>query len=419
MYIDHSSIQTIADRLSTDKISSQNETGENASFKASRLILNWIEIGAIKPQDSTADEYTKKFFPVMVDLDLMGVSRDSNGDTIPLTKEDENSEEKGIQEELGKDLRYVIKNLVEIGVVPTNLAILVGRNLRPRDVRCGIGGRSRIDFSLYDFQDEAVESFYPETVTKREYLGFERPDLIYISRSIEYSNLIKAFGRKVGIELPDSSTDRIAYLSILAHEYGHAVHFALSRKLAQQTLEKGPKFNPAYAATNAYDSLSMQIYNKYPLPEDIRSALEVYDGNGFFSCESTSSERIARAYEFVMLNAELVKIGMPTITASRIVDEVKKEFSRRFINGFLELNYTAKIQDLSLADVLFCLHRYAKLQFNSPESQAALLYSTKYIGYGAPLSEEELKDWLNANRRLFDQPDPFRRPKIDIGRSVA
>lgn len=270
--------------------------------------------------------------------------------------------------------RSVVKAFVDNGIIDTEVAQLTGKLIRPSDI--AITNDKNFWAFLY------LRSDFPKGQEKRGELVAD--GLLFTARI----NSMKSVLSQAGVSLPDEQIEEIVRRWIISHEYGHAVDAAIRINEAKKP-GRDEWLVPRQMDEDIYEHIA-----RNPKLESI-----VAEGDG----SSSSLERVSTGFEALGLRFALKEAGVE----SEKVDEVIGLLRAKDARNATELEETIKITkskgmtreslDQLLTAVIIGVRGAGKKELTRvlPVPLPPQNFCASYAGYFFPMSEEELKEYIN------------------------
>ncbi len=276
--------------------------------------------------------------------------------------------------------RKMVKSFVNEGVLDDKISIQTGRIIRPSRINILKEGHCRF---LY------MKDVFPK----------DRDDMavLYISEGQfnEYYEFLESEVKKAKLNLSEESMFRITLRRLIAHEYGHAVDRTISILLASKNSDE-ENIEDEFEVS---EKLHLKVYKEIAPDKRLNDILEEGPEDRVYSKKQrSSSERIARGFEYIALNSALIDEGVDLDKSDLIVKKIVEKQGERLSDFIFVLRY-AKSKGLDIENVCGALNELV-IGFRN-KSIGELLpsgFSSHYLGYFCALSKEQIIKYVELSR---------------------
>ena len=288
----------------------------------------------------------------------------------------------------GKDLllegqtafRQAVKSLVDHNVIPTDLAVQVGRLVKPPDIEL-----IDTDFARFLY----LKDNFPAKGEERASLELGRKYAL----GWGWQELDKAI-KSQGVNLSLDQTLRVVLRSGISHEYGHAVDRALLFLNVEAKMAAQPEADAWQLMLESGQEVSQDIYSRIAPNDDLAEILqgELEDGT-YTRKERTSSERLGTGFGYLGLRYALEDLQVDQQKIDGVINYmVDDDF--KTMQGNKRVAGEIKKQGLTLEDwgnAMTDLNMDLRDRGRSDLREITRDFSARSLGYAAPLSEEQIK----------------------------
>lgn len=296
-------------------------------------------------------------------------------------------------------LKQAVVAFAKNGDVPPALAASVGRLLRPPDVRITDEDYARF---LY------TEDEFPKTKVDRASLEM---GLKYVYRQIKpFQELLTQHG----VKLTEDQIINLILREGAAHEYGHAVDMTLELLEWEEYVSRLPHAErPDRYFYEVRENHHQLIFDTIASNQELTELLSAEPLDGLYTYRTrTSSERVARGFQFLGLKYALLDLGISEEKAEQIVlgfmqrHQDQLEESKQLIQEVRKHNLNLEILGCALNDLRIDLTKRGR---NDLYKQIQFGFGAKDLGYYYPLDKKQIKSYISA----FWPPKPLS-PKHTI-----
>lgn len=291
--------------------------------------------------------------------------------------------EEKVKQEAKAAYKRVVKNFVDNGIIPAELAVSVGRLIRPDNVVVVSGDHARF---LY------LKEEFPQSPEKRADLEI----------GIEYVNgwgvqEMKLALEKAGVSLNQDTLLWLTLMDGLSHEYGHAVDRVLTLLEAEKHKSATPLEGSKYVWETGH-SMQNSVYEKVAPNSELMGMLENQPKDGWYTAPRlTSSERIAVGFENIGLGLALKQLDIEPQTIAKILAEYSKS-DRTNIDKYKQLFQELDARGMNFEDFTSgALELYSQLKADGQVDLFAPVssnYGVRSLGYFFPLNKEQIRAYI-------------------------
>jgi hypothetical protein len=342
-----------------------------------------IEKGGIKKNP----EYGKngKYFghdPYIIDDELAEklFTEDVKKDPPPLFS----FGEERIKQESEQAFKKVVKSFVDNGVITPDLAVQVGRIIRPTDI-----STPNADWARFLYLDK----IFPSNKDGRG----------NIEMGTQYVNgwgaqQMKDVLDKQGVHLNQDQLLQLVVRNTIAHEYGHAVDRTIALLQTANQAGKEPGKDLYEIIIPLEDKMSASLY-EYIAPN--MRLQEVFVGQPkegpYVRRGLTSSERIAVGFENLGQQFSLRELGIAESTIDNIIKEYQ-QLDNKKLESYSEMAKVGLEKGLNLQEI-----GEARIQLSSQLKDkgrdntlvAQISPNVRVVGYYFPLDRSEIKAYID------------------------
>lgn len=287
-----------------------------------------------------------------------------------------------IKSEGEKSFKKVVKAFVDHGDIPTQLAVQIGRVVKPSNILI-----HDEDFARFLY----TNSEFPESPEQRADLEI----------GTEYVNgwAFKQMHEAVtaaGVNLSNEQLFQLVLRNGVSHEYGHAIDRVILL-LRQSKLEKSDDdWKEKMKITH---EMKQSVYDTIAPREELKQLLEGQPEDGFATeRKGTTSERIAVGFENVGTRYALEELEIDKDKIDQIMDNLEKEDKGRLDKSIQLINLlksnSLTIEDLASArlDIWSNLKDQGQVELYDP---LRFGLDTRFLGYFYPLTKNEVHTFVS------------------------
>lgn len=254
-----------------------------------------------------------------------------------------------------------------------------------------------------EVKEEVKSRFYNAQITYKDYheykaLKGERVHLEFGAyQFIEIKDFLEDTLGRFGIEVSPYKLVGLTTIVGVGHEAGHAATESIARLRAYEMKREKPNERLSKLKARALEQIYSGVLAIAPHPLLQRILDPESKEFKLKHAQETSIERVAMGFEMLALRVGLNTLGIEPSTTQQILESIRERYNNNLAEQMKVIS-KARAMGISFDALGRGIRRIQRVLETSQDPNTQILsnlipdqYGTVYIGYDAPLREEELK----------------------------